>query len=486
MPSRSSIQEWLDFNGTLPTAISACQNVTYNLGAESLATNLSIIPCADVCTYSWLLLEGTHAPENLVTCGLWATIINPYLSLSAWSMSPYQHPVLYSAPANLNRSLRLFDSVGILSTSFEQYAATTDMISLSLTSIYRQSRSENAVNQGMTAAGCTKSALFPMIPDPATSYSNTIASLRNCLDAICAPPKFNSDLAGIGVFSSVIMQSAIVIAAFCSLFLLDRLPYMGEKSRKRHTTALVTALVDFHEHQCYFAGSIQIAALVAFKNSGAYNLADIDINVLAFLAFTGTIPVVFVLACLAHYGEQSWYLLILSLSSFLLASGIHAISLVHPYSNTHTPWHPSVGPDQQLVAAYSSLCGSPFKERQRIASKGFKASATALVWTNCAIWAVTCVVKHILREGRHGETLNRLTNVHMVPAWQKSHLQWFTICSKFFVVLAWTFCFVCYFGLCNMFVKRSLVSTTWSFGQIVAISVWIPSIIELLYLEFSK
>lgn len=95
-------------------------------------------------------------------------------------------------------------------------------------------------------------------------------------------------------------------------------PLPRKESIKVRTEALVTALVDFHKSQFYFAATIQVTALVLFHQvQSARRLSvgeDIYLQLtqdvldgvlLLDLLTSGLIPVTFTLVGIARYERQS-------------------------------------------------------------------------------------------------------------------------------------------------------------------------------------
>ena len=107
------------------------------------------------------------------------------------------------------------------------------------------------------------------------------------------------------------------------------------ETTKRHTQAIVTTLVDFQKAQCYFAAAIQIAALVLISqiqsaakqneevsSVTAPSIPDyLDAQLLVTISTSGLVPVIFTLTCIARYGRQSWYMILLALITAILSTG---------------------------------------------------------------------------------------------------------------------------------------------------------------------
>ena len=73
-------------------------------------------------------------------------------------------------------------------------------------------------------------------------------------------------------------------------------------------------------------------------------------------------------------------------------------------------------------------------------------------------------------------------------AWVKKNLSskvWSRLSMGLFV-LTWSLSFGYQFYLYNIVFSNAEIDTTWSFGQIVAITIWAPCLVEYLNLELSE
>lgn len=50
----------------------------------------------------------------------------------------------------------------------------------------------------------------------------------------------------------------------------------------------------------------------------------------------------------------------------------------------------------------------------------------------------------------------------------------------------WALCFAAQFTLFAVFAEHYFISNTWILGQIIAVAVWVPSIVESIYIDFSQ
>lgn len=478
MLTNSSVQAWLNFDGTLPAALPVCQTVTHP-DITTSRPDLTTTNCSIVCPNSTALFNP-YTPQNLVTCGLWATVVNPYFSSIEYRDTSFQAEV-----PNVSASLKPFQSVGLGASSPQQYTATVEAISLCLSAFDSYSRIGIMGDDEITISNCTRWSLFPIASNTENSYKHSIKSLRNCITDICAAPTFNPDLGGIGVFTSLIMQVGIILIAFLALLLLEKLPRLSKKTRELHIEVLVTAMVEFHKYQCYFASSVQIATLVVFANLQTY---DVDTRLLGLLALNGIVPIIFTLACIAQHGRQSWYLIILSVLTLLLSTATMVINIdnyYHPKSSITGDFN-DFQPYLEYVCQSDivNLCGKPRDAIYGVYGLNLPLTFSA-VWLYSSTWAVTYVLKKKLENPRSAKWRKYFPLVWimrlLVPRsyiLDVVHKLW-----EILVLCLWAFCFAFQLYICKLYVNESLISTTWSFGQIVAVMIWIPSIVEFIYIE---
>lgn len=184
--SASSVQAWLDFNGTLPT-ITSCHDV--QMGHREFPRVIEA-NCTTVCNQTLSLYSPPY--DNLVTCGLWTTLISAYTTIG---------PGNYLVPNCNNQSthlLKQFQELGFNDDVHEQALAVADSISSRLQLLYFDAKFLTSSNDGSTPLACTRSILFPLGSN-SNSTDHTLQALRTCLQAICSPVTLNPDLAGIGV-----------------------------------------------------------------------------------------------------------------------------------------------------------------------------------------------------------------------------------------------------------------------------------------------
>ena len=275
-----------------------------------------------------------------------------------------------------------------------------------------------------------------------------------------------------------------------------------------HTEALAAALVSFHKSQCYFASAIQIAALVLSQKSfqGLKSASEdgdfedfLDTAVMNLLATSGFVPVCLVLVCITRYGRQTWYIIILSSVTFPLATATLASSyvFVHRYGKPDD-FYGSVGGENvddtecplngDISGILYPLCGSSQLNHNALSSSTVSNVWIWLVWLNCMIWTILCLVKKIIdtprkmpaneRSAMRFITMTRVNPLYSGLSKNRTGMIVFLITAGL--------CFGAQFALFSVYLRHSFISSAWTFGQIIAVTVWIPSLVEYLYIEYSK
>ncbi|KAI9843917.1 MAG: hypothetical protein M1838_002413 [Thelocarpon superellum] len=165
-------------------------------------------------------------------------------------------------------------------------------------------------SDSVCAEGDTKALSDACAPSRLAKSSNssflsddTHSGIANCIDSLCATivAPVNTDIAGVGVYVSYLMQAGLVLVAFLALkwwdsglyytCLVARLARQGyveaqrralrtEARHLQHKERLIVALVEFQKAQCFFMLAVQIAALVVLHDGllAASNLEQIFID----------------------------------------------------------------------------------------------------------------------------------------------------------------------------------------------------------------
>ena len=321
------------------------------------------------------------------------------------------------------------------------------------------------------------------------------------------------------MFSSFIIQSGIAVVALVALLgfeVWSQIKRVPEEQGKTHINSMVITLVEFHKAQCYFSSVIQITALALFRQStvatnDAYSSSpadkfnDIfDTSILIVLATSGLIPVNLILTCIMRYGRHSWYLLTLSLITTILATA----TLIASYYYTKaygTSWYQNdLGDSFDDQNAYGggvscnitatledtilSLCGNSHLTNNLLPTGLIDNRWIWAVWANCIIWlflglGTKCYNLKVF--ARQRERLARFgTKISFIKCLiEKSRTQTTWIIVS---VIPWSLCIAGQFYLFSAFLEHSVISYEWSFGQIIAVTVWLPSLVEYVYIEWSR
>lgn len=301
--------------------------------------------------------------------------------------------------------------------------------------------------------------------------------------------------------SSFIVQSAIAIVASYTLISIANWPFRQKTKKDVQIRNLVAAMVDFHKAQCYFASTIQITGFILYHQTqksiidatDRKSIADFGYNIydggiLLYLATWALLPISLTLSCIARYGRQSWYLINLSLVTITLGTAtlassmkfgddlIHASDLIRsPRDYLGSSKCSTASPPTEIL---KSLCGSDY------ATYVSQSGIYMMRWVWC-IWLFSflallfCVISKVARKFRSTSPRRKILKRIFDEA--VNHTAVITI-----VVVLWRVCFGVHFYLFYWLFEHHAISFTWSFGQIIAVTVWVPSLVEFAYIEYSR
>lgn len=297
------------------------------------------------------------------------------------------------------------------------------------------------------------------------------------------------------------MQLGIAIIILLGLLWLTVRPLRSQMKNEDHMTNLATALLDFHKAQCYFISAIEIAALVLaseaygdFKNNESP--AVFDILLALPLSLNGIVPVAFSLSCIALYSRLSWHIILLSTVPIALATGALASTYIWilRISDAYGPDMLSVsnaGVAFQYVPNFTVvICGSKSSNLENVPNRrDIRFAIIWLIYTYCIAWALWCLLMQVFKSSREESVSTRVLAglkilcLGRLESGAKNKLAAYGYAIS---LVVWGLCFVYHFYLYSLFTRSNLVSGQWSFGQIIAVTVWIPSIVELLYIEHGR
>jgi hypothetical protein len=271
---------------------------------------------------------------------------------------------------------------------------------------------------------------------------------------------------------------------------------------------LVTTAVDFQRAQCFFMLALQMAGLIMLfhkgKDLGSSSLQQLTNNyhLIGCLSLGGTLPVSFLLACLHIADRRSWYTFILSLCTMAVST----TTLI--YSRTHRVSEASIGKSPYQL----QYCGTsnptkyclPFDNGEgTISWTAAHAGTTAYCWMVLILLFIDIclhsypqtsrVVHYSSSQGGEVRSSRRHSSTASPPVAQS---RWGSFANpsrtwKFWMAathqvaeIGYLYGFLVYaldLGVMNFYVPRE-----WAFGQIIAITVWAPTILEFIYLVLRK
>lgn len=373
---------------------------------------------------------------------------------------------------------------------------------------------------------------------PATLCSTTQPHLcfknTNICDSVYAPVV--DDIAGIGIYASYWMQNGIALVAFALLRLFDFWIYYitiallfcfsgFKKAKAKAETAkqmglryrvpnLISALIEFQKAQCFFMIAVQAAAIIVVRGGGfqAQTLQQLSntYSAITLISICGFLPVVLTLVSLHGVGKSSWYIIALSVISVVL-SGVTAFTSRHfnpspndlKFLRDASGGPASCGNKDPTTFCLSSSTVDPFEY-----PGGVK---------HTFIYCIIILFFLILDKSRNSRILSRAKNKLLdhdslqsrkpTPQKQKSR---FTVLARLSTTPSYLsnlepstkkrlgnllygcvwIVFLFFYCRCVFLLSRwinhqigVIGPSTWTFGQIVGITVWLPSLIQYLYLE---
>ena len=273
----------------------------------------------------------------------------------------------------------------------------------------------------------------------------------------------------------------------------------GSRSKiKLHLDYLITAAIEFHKAQCYFMIAVQMACLITVNQDLRYlaskNLQQIfnNFRVIRILCYGGSIPTTFILYQLRMSGHISREIVTVTTLTILICSAnTFSISTRHAQdyaafaSITRGPSLPRCGLANPTAYCYDSVEDpkSIYSSNvlNYISAEIFAIAMTFLVFlTARESWlpALLKDVEHVMWQySNTPEALNREVRGHagtilitvfhlIIHAWYAMYFAAYLSALSFF----------------SPFEQSTQVSRRWTFGQIIAVVVFIPPIIS--YLSF--
>ncbi|KAL8662826.1 MAG: hypothetical protein Q9168_008197 [Polycauliona sp. 1 TL-2023] len=316
---------------------------------------------------------------------------------------------------------------------------------------------------------------------------------------------------------------------------------------QKHLSRLVAALTDFHKAQCFFMLAINIATLVAIQRGGfePRSLQQIyDTYVfLQVLAINGILPITFTLANLYLVGMLSWFLVLLSSVTVVLS--IATLASVGQFNPSETDMRSlaklaaSGGPPECDGMQPGIYCLQVMGHSSNLDSSYGDQSVPVYAWKILGFCLVNMALligrqlqiqnTSVVRSTRRYAEVRLYGTAHLERSWTEILESDVAPAGRYHRVTTrgqllsierstiWQFCasaagqkqlelkssiraavqiaiyvifFTFYVRFYNMYLNdlawfaiNEVNGNTWNFGQVFAITVWVPPIVEYIHLE---
>ena len=204
----------------------------------------------------------------------------------------------------------------------------------------------------------------------------------------------------------------------------------------------------------------------------------------------GFLPVTLTLACILWYHRLTWHIIILSLVPLGLSAG--SLALVTRYWNTNGntfTYKPYQKASYEAIRTVSSICGSSDPSASGLDTT-VNVPLIRLIYVYCLSWTAWCVFCHFSQRSdtsfEDDAWIKRLTKP-MAEYIGNGRLHWYLKAFRSLILsVLWLLSFVYLFYLYSIFPRNELIPHGWNYGQIIAIVIWLPVVIELIYLSISE
>ncbi|KAF1952564.1 hypothetical protein CC80DRAFT_508022 [Byssothecium circinans] len=401
-----------------------------------------------------------------------------------------------------------------------------------------------------TCRNARKNDVCKNVCSPVSMLTNSTApnvdGVNRCLHLLCrggynTVPFADADVVGIGVFSSYIMQCALVVILWFGLSLYQIRRHgktkhrrstppperMTDKSKTEKSVTTVgnqegshqerweNLIVDFHKTQCYFSATIQIASL----SYGIFETNMLITFMLTPIATNGVLPVVFAYYLLIRCGKAKANITLLTVGCWLLSSIVYWILYrqMIPLNIPTTPEVQKFRAYQQFIyklsaldacGGYSALAVCPFNfalGTLEISTASHKLRVfTPIIWTfSTAALIVALAVKFTewnrrrLDRRHHGgyestrqsEADTNIIEPATSPSSHNPHVS--LLRSRRGAWILYWFASACFLAGIGMQLSLLTIGTSlnmmdasnWTFGQVVAVTIWVPSLLAWAYEE---
>lgn len=270
----------------------------------------------------------------------------------------------------------------------------------------------------------------------------------------------------------------------------------------RFGAAVLSSLVEFQEVQLYFVGSIQVASFISFNpenpntsssNSNSFGSALLSSAIINILGVNGVYTILLCQVCLQRQGMHWWYTFVLMTIVFALAQAIVAKgeSLL---PSTAALWD-KLKDDHPILACGGNpspmtYCQPPlgFATALTTGAQGrhvfaiFGSLAYAGLFLDQLSYAFPGWISTLSSQLKRPSDKSRAVGL-LSRSWPwVVHAYWFAI---HVILLIGT---ILYFAILLNVVPRARIgdSTKWSFGQLIAVLVWAPTIVKYIYFSICR
>ncbi|KAL7930671.1 hypothetical protein V8C35DRAFT_311919 [Trichoderma chlorosporum] len=346
------------------------------------------------------------------------------------------------------------------------------------------------------------------------SYQLSAQGVANCYQFLCSidVQGVNADIAGIGVLLSYLIQSIIALVGTCALAILNFIiqwhKYKGASLEirdseseqfkfehharilnraKKHAAIINSTLAEFHKAQCYFAIALQIASLVLIVSDFA-STTFIDQNFLFLVSLDGLIPVVLTLYTLMMFGKKSWYIITISLISVVLSSATGGYLIQNVFSSEKGAAQGGAWPTACGYIGPTSICSDigPNNAGSDFNTDGTFVLAIIIILDilviSLILWKVLtdltsvlstankCLARYLAGSEQQMDLIQRVTKI---------------FCHSLATLTILTCLIIEFYYFSAIFYHSPYVDfKSWGFGQIVGLTTWFGTFIEVVYLEY--
>ncbi|KAI0023235.1 hypothetical protein F4780DRAFT_777015 [Xylariomycetidae sp. FL0641] len=357
-----------------------------------------------------------------------------------------------------------------------------------------------------------------------------LAAIDRCLSWLChsgfaALPYADTDIVGVGVWLSYVLQCVFITVMMLTALLTELNRWRRRKraridedeqkdtyptetpdpgrSPKKTESMHITAIEEFHKAQCWFMGTLMATSL----SYGIYEFDLLVVYMLTPISLNGVLPVVsayFLLACLKRVPTG---ISILSTAVYTVSSIVYwSLYVQYVEADDLGTWRvyeqfAYTLSDQRACGGYSALAVCPDsyfnspKTMRDLDRAGHKIHVlTPLIWTFSTIILLALLFLQYGPPSRRGKGANekdRERHGRFIKDRILHERPLFTVHG--IPILIWRILFILAIAafLAGLGMQMSLLSiatslkmmnwSAWSLGQIVAVAVWVPPVLECFY-----